>query len=241
MPCPSPLASRRSGFTLVELLVVISVIALLISILLPTLDTARESARAVNCASNMRQLFIANRTFANDDADYRLPQLKFGTEAWPFHLKEQGYFASYEFLLCPTDSVDPPNATYTRFSYGQIAGTQTGGHPPQHHNGVFPRYETDLEANNSSFSPAPELSFSLDRLAPDAMAYHEVFASYMSFITSNGGSFGNTRRFSMQDTAVTYAHPAGSANLVFLDGHVETMQRADAIADLRARRLEQFR
>jgi prepilin-type N-terminal cleavage/methylation domain-containing protein/prepilin-type processing-associated H-X9-DG protein len=63
---------RRRGFTLVELLVVIGVIALLSAILLPVFGRVRETGRRTACTSNMKQLALAFQQYANDASD-RLP------------------------------------------------------------------------------------------------------------------------------------------------------------------------
>lgn len=61
---------RRTAFTLVELLVVIGIIAILVAILLPTLNNARNKAAAVKCASNMRQLVIFCQMFAGENKGF---------------------------------------------------------------------------------------------------------------------------------------------------------------------------
>ena len=63
----------RRGFTLIELLVVIAIIALLAALLLPGMKTARDRARAISCASNLRQLGVA--LYGYDQDHGRLPAL----------------------------------------------------------------------------------------------------------------------------------------------------------------------
>ncbi len=62
--------AHNQGFTLIELLVVVAIIALLVSLLLPSLGAARESGRQSVCASNLRQIQFANQLYAQDHGAY---------------------------------------------------------------------------------------------------------------------------------------------------------------------------
>lgn len=74
--------AKRHGFTLVELLVVIAIIAVLISLLLPALGRARETARIASCSSQMRQVVLAIRMYANANRDALPPWARDDSAAW---------------------------------------------------------------------------------------------------------------------------------------------------------------
>lgn len=86
---------RRGGFTLVELLVVVGIIALLISILLPALSHARERANRTKCAANLRTIGQALLLYA-DENEGKYPRTYYDPGTWR-DCSRTGYNASYPF------------------------------------------------------------------------------------------------------------------------------------------------
>ena len=137
---------KKSCFTLIELLVVVAIIAVLVAILLPALNTAREQSRRALCGSNLHQIVIAAITYSIDHNDYTPPAgngkplwsilfaqmikaevaeefKKYGANPWPINAPEQGHSASSNIKgvwQCPSD---PFFVDYTSHVFGRLIYT----------------------------------------------------------------------------------------------------------------------
>lgn len=206
----SPRARGHRAFTLIELLVVISIIALLVAILLPTLSNARDAARAIQCASQQRQIGLATLMYMEQNRglmaiDYSVGA---GTRTPERHLYNEGLIPwTADTLLCPT--AEPGQLELDRFVNGSRSWR------------VVP--DTWVIYNNLGNPATPYAAkYARFEMAEDPSLYFlradSVYGPHSPDVGRQVFQFFHVLNSSDRTAGIHFRHQDG-ANLWFLDGH----------------------
>ena len=229
---------RRAGFTLLELLVTVSIIAILAGLLLPALASARAKARAIQCVHNLRQLSTACLLYASDAED-----------AFPYNMGTdeirrvvaQGRYDNWtsSIMSWELDADNTNKFLLTRGGIGpELSGTAAVYKCPND------LVVSDLQAQHGI--TARVRSYSMNAMVGNAGQYsrggHNVNnpdykqffrtgeiprpADIFVFIEEHPDSIGDgyflNRVEEREWTDLPASYHNGAANLTFADGHVET-------------------
>lgn len=235
--------NRRRGFTLVELLVVIGIVALLISILLPALNQARYQAQLTTCAARLQQFAQVMHIYANDAKRGELPAQSLpstGKNLWDvsddFYLTlRDRYKLNHKMFFCPvatTSLEDGGYRTYPNFtiiSYNVWVPRKNGTDivPPDPGSPAF-QFPNGVNATTEPFRGPSRIS--------------DKIAARNPILTDRVGTVKTGPVPNATDTLATYKGPAPdpfstnhlrgstvqSINVAYADGHVERIGR-DAI------------
>jgi prepilin-type N-terminal cleavage/methylation domain-containing protein/prepilin-type processing-associated H-X9-DG protein len=208
-------STQGNGFTLIEILVVIAIIALLAAILFPVFARARENAKRASCQSNLKQIALGLIQYTQD-YDERFPNWvppEGGTPFW--YVMAAPYFKSQQIFRCPSQprTTDAFGTTY--YSSYAMTGMDDGGGGPgtgnEHH-------MYDADGAHMSWIYKPAITYLV--VESERTVYGTTAPEDGYYLVKTGGvSFGNPIT-SASAKSVRPEH-FGGYNVAFVDGHVK--------------------
>ncbi len=214
---------RTAGFTLIELLVVIAIIAILAAILFPVFAKAREKARQITCASNLKQISLGFTQYTQDN-DELLPYRNGSSGnqfAWPCAILP--YIKSNAVFACPDDPVTNlagPPPTYT-LSYAANQDVLTS---PGNTLASFNAPASTVllcEQSNNRFDPVNMLTWA---------NYDTIMMTFGRKGWGTGycatGPMGTTNSSGWTFTDLSTPRHTNGSNFLALDGHVKWLNGA---------------